>query len=849
MTTLDINYNPYKMKTVVLIDGQDVFTDPYHLKIQEFINNGIPLQTWVERMEHKNWKGLLSHLVPSDEKAIVEVNFKGRKIDYDDLMRSLNIQAKKRNPKYPVVIKEGIVKTVLDDQKLLKDIDYVVKELLSDKFKQIVEGINEKTSVYKKYQELEQHYEEVKDAEFRVVVAGTYSSGKSTLINALIGHNVLPEADQTTTTKVCKVVHSRTVGSNIQLKAYNDAGEILVDEVFSSDAECNERFEQISPKGSKTTNPQGIVEIQLLMDLSHLYPRTNNGCEDKFKLVIVDTPGTDSGNSIELNDNGSVLVNHEQKVAIDAVNSENKEMVLICVDARRAEQASIGELLRHIHEENTIADNSFNDRFVFVMNRSDEISADSSLTDLKVRFSNYITSTEKWGIKNATLTPKIMMTSAKFQKIVNDGIAELDADEICDSKIDKLYNEFNMYKKQVVKFENENYTLLKHCDVPEYLRNEITNDYNSAVVDKRYGDAVSIQTGVPCISRSIQDYIERYAIPFKVRALLSTFEDILSVISNITNSQHTRLKEISEKLGESQDKRKVVEEERRKSEERESDLNNLNAEIDDITLELKDYNSGIDVDATIERFDDIFDGNETIVTISSGRRVNADEFQRIASQMNVFFDELQRSLGIEYNKNAERCQKDINAIIEKLNKISERLKENKNLKELSKLSLEQTEFEKGKEYLKKISTTSNEVKRKTSYFGLDFWGIVRNFFSNLFGGKKETVVWYNLDDLWKNLSNFQRSFKLQCRTMMDDINNKIEEAKSTAIRNSEKLKTDLQHTHDDLKRQEKELDELLNNKQDFENTIMQIEEDKIYIDNLIQVIKEVSDNVSEEVEK
>ena len=48
MKTLEISYNPYKMTTTMLIDGVDVCKDSHYDKFKEFIENKIPLQTWIE---------------------------------------------------------------------------------------------------------------------------------------------------------------------------------------------------------------------------------------------------------------------------------------------------------------------------------------------------------------------------------------------------------------------------------------------------------------------------------------------------------------------------------------------------------------------------------------------------------------------------------------------------------------------------------------------------------------------------------------------------------------------------------------------------------------------------------
>lgn len=104
MPTLEIYYNPYKMETAVKIDGDDVFNLSSHLVIQEFISNRIPLQTWIDKIEYRSWKGLLSHLVSEDDSDELIIRFHGRALDFEDLKRSLEAQNNNRPPQCQVTL-------------------------------------------------------------------------------------------------------------------------------------------------------------------------------------------------------------------------------------------------------------------------------------------------------------------------------------------------------------------------------------------------------------------------------------------------------------------------------------------------------------------------------------------------------------------------------------------------------------------------------------------------------------------------------------------------------------------------------------------------------------------------
>lgn len=66
MKTIEISYNPYKMITKMLIDGIDVCQNDSYDKFKEFIENEIPLQTWIEPIHYLDWRGLVNEVSDPD---------------------------------------------------------------------------------------------------------------------------------------------------------------------------------------------------------------------------------------------------------------------------------------------------------------------------------------------------------------------------------------------------------------------------------------------------------------------------------------------------------------------------------------------------------------------------------------------------------------------------------------------------------------------------------------------------------------------------------------------------------------------------------------------------------------
>lgn len=217
MRVVKMEYNPYKMKTSICIDGSDVKGNSNYRSIDDFIGRGTPLQTWVEPIDYLNWPGLLNEIADPENNGEIEFCFSGRKIDFEDLKRSLEDQNKNREEGTRLSLRFRQEDPQLDDKKLSGNIEDIVKELQSDRFRELIEERSRSQTLQKKYEALETNYAKAKEREFDVVFAGVYSSGKSTLLNTLIRHNILPTSDSTCTSKNCRIKHDGSLGNKVSL--------------------------------------------------------------------------------------------------------------------------------------------------------------------------------------------------------------------------------------------------------------------------------------------------------------------------------------------------------------------------------------------------------------------------------------------------------------------------------------------------------------------------------------------------------------------------------------------------------------------------------------------------------
>lgn len=588
MRVVKMEYNPYKMKTSICIDGSDVRGNSNYRSIDDFIGRGTPLQTWVEPIDYLNWPGLLNEIADPENNGEIEFCFSGRKIDFEDLKRSLEDQNKNREEGTRLSLRFKQEDPQLDDKKLSENIEDIVKELQSDRFRELIEERSRSQDLQEKYKALETNYAKAKEREFDVVFAGVYSSGKSTLLNTLIRHNILPTSDSTCTSKNCRIKHDGSLGNKVSLLGLDeDQKVVLPKSVFDSDEDCASKFMEVCPAGKVNPKYEKMTTIEIGADLSHLYPESVS--EKNFTLVLVDTPGMDSAQSID--EDG---VNQHAQLARQAITQDNsKPMVVLCVDAQKYEDKSIGEFMGDIIQQSVDERGGFNDRFLFLMNKCDSLTYGNGerIEDRKAAFAQYLRDSGKWGIASeedekriqeaAHFVPRIFPVTAIVASAIQRGADKYSGEELTKEPVKRtLCNRLEEFQKNVCRYTDSNYYLSQFCDIPAYRRVEMDTAFRKALKAGDIITATQLQCGLMSVECAIRDYIARYAYPIKVRDLLETFEDILTDVCSFKDSTVADIQRRIDKLGENDGARKEAEERKRLAAERSAKLEEAKKLID-----------------------------------------------------------------------------------------------------------------------------------------------------------------------------------------------------------------------------------------------------------------------------
>ena len=178
MRKVFIKYDPYEMKSTVVVDGKEIQKNKHcdsNLKKYLAADVHMPIQSWIDPIERDNWKGLLETLCLMGDKEIV-VEFSGREIDYESIQASFIAQNERRNLGATLIFCD-LANEIVPDAEMKANIDEVISLMLTDNFRDIVKNSKSKELI-RKYERLSETYKKNNKKEFRIVFAGTYSSGK-----------------------------------------------------------------------------------------------------------------------------------------------------------------------------------------------------------------------------------------------------------------------------------------------------------------------------------------------------------------------------------------------------------------------------------------------------------------------------------------------------------------------------------------------------------------------------------------------------------------------------------------------------------------------------------------------
>lgn len=460
MTEIYIKYNPYTVETEFKINNE-----PIRKNSTFAAQSKKRLQYWLERNDN-NWDGIVAELKKATNDTDFNITFEGRKVDFEDLEIIVN----QNNQDSKIVLIHIETK---NDKDILKNIDELIDVFNNG-------PINELKS-----EEVKKAYEEVKSSKFEVSVLATMSSGKSTLINSLIGDELLPSENQACTATIARITDNDDIKEFI-VECKDENGNIIHEKKVAtlSDLQSYNKDENVT-----------------YIDLEGPIPNISS---ENLNLLIVDTPGP----------NNSRNKDHEE-VTKSIINDKNKGIVLYVMNATQFATNDDKDLLEMIAKAMKRGGKQSKDRFIFAINKCDEFDCEKeSIKDLLSSVKEYLC---KYGIKEPNLFP-VSAQTAKLIRMYQKDI-ELTRKEKKDLAI---YEDF---------IEVPGYHFDKMASLSESCRRNLDIKLGKFKEDHNEYEEALIHTGIPAIEETINEYLIKYAYPIKINDAIIDFKKIIGQMS------------------------------------------------------------------------------------------------------------------------------------------------------------------------------------------------------------------------------------------------------------------------------------------------------------------------------
>lgn len=466
MTKFSIEYNPYLVKCVFKKNGKVL-----NAKSKIGAKSGERLQVLLG--ESVNWKGLLEEIAIACDDDEVEIHFKGRKIDFDDLKYTLNMY--KGTVQFSTTFEEST-----NDADVIGGLDKIFDEIRS---KDIAE-FNQKN---KDGLDIFDAYEEAKNGIFEVSVIATMSSGKSTLINSILHTELLPSSNAACTATIARIFDNDDM-DGFEAECYAEDGETVIHPKEPVDLS----------KMSEYNADKNVTYIDIVGNIPSI-------SDDKIQLCLRDTPGP----------NNSQDENHGRLTR--SIIKRTNAVVLYVMNATQICIKDDKQLLKDISSEMKRAGKQSRDRFIFVINKCDELdeergeNVEKTLSDVR----DYLK--KECDIVEPTLIP----TSARLALLIRKS-----------KKGEKLSRKERKALDDVEDFvNNEMLHFEKFATLTPTVREKLQSQADKYHQDKElWDDEALIHTGVPAVEETISEYVEKYAYPMKIK---DAVKDIVAILGEL----------------------------------------------------------------------------------------------------------------------------------------------------------------------------------------------------------------------------------------------------------------------------------------------------------------------------
>lgn len=473
MAQIYVKYNPYRLETTLKVNGRDVSTDSILYKVTK----GKRLQEWIGKFP----KMLREELNTVD----FFLEFCGMALDWDDFEDA-----------FEQATRDGLVK--------VSALKYVAGKSDDD--------INEKiVTVFQELQDgpiddfrdpkLLKAFESTNNSIFPVNVIATMSSGKSTLINALLRNKLMPSKNEACTATITEILdvdnpHFSAVVYNGDNELIQEVPELTLD--IMGELNDDDNVHRISAEG----------------DIPFLDSKST-------ALMLVDTPGPNNAQN-----------QAHKNTTYRAINSDSNNLILYVLNGTQLSTNDDAALLHYVADQIKKGGKQVRDRFLFVINKMDQFNPEEEDIGKAVLSAKRYLAT--YGIED----PQIFPCSAFTALNIRTYFENIDIDTLTRAQERNLPLTARDTLPMIDKFVYyESMHLEKYSTLSPSAQQELNFRLSQAIANNDTKEQALIHSGICSIEAAITAYVKKYAKTKKVKDLVESFQEVLESSEVLTKAK------------------------------------------------------------------------------------------------------------------------------------------------------------------------------------------------------------------------------------------------------------------------------------------------------------------------
>lgn len=463
MAQIFVKYNPYKMETQISINGKAITTDSGLYKVIR----GKRLQEWVAKFPQM--------LVDELNTVDFDIEFYGMPLDWDDF-EDVFKRAKEN----------GIIKNLKMEFSEGKS-----DEAVSDKIVSVFTDLQEGPIDDFRNPKLIRAFANINNSVFPINVIATMSSGKSTLINALLGKKLMPSKNEACTATITEILDN---DMETFAAVVHDEDDVVLQNIPELTYDIM----------SELNDDQNVHRISATGNIPFLDAKST-------ALMLVDTPGPNNSQN-----------QAHKNTTYRAINSDANNLILYVLNGTQLSTNDDASLLSYVAEQIKRGGKQVRDRFLFVVNKMDGFNPEEEDIGKAITVAKrYLAS---YGIEDPQIFPCSAYTALNIRTYL-DGV---DIDNMTRADERKLPSAARDTLPMIDKFiDYESMHLEQYSTLSPSAQRELNFKLSQAEKNGDTKEQALIHCGIYSIEAAITAYVKKYAKTKKVKDLVESFQEVL----------------------------------------------------------------------------------------------------------------------------------------------------------------------------------------------------------------------------------------------------------------------------------------------------------------------------------